>query len=75
MSDRVLIDAFSRGQRLSGDEFASHTSVPPSMISSESFTPTSVMKVCLRYLNNIDNIVMGLNIERTFDKPSAQWWV
>jgi F-box protein 21 len=43
------------------------------MISAESLAPTSVMRVYLRCLNNVDNIVMGLNIERVFDKPSTQW--
>lgn len=72
-SDKVLIDAYSRGQRLSGEEFAERVNLPPQMVSTEIFTPASPVHVFLRYMANIYNVASSLNIERIFDKSSSQW--
>ena len=73
MSENILIDAYSRGQRLSGDQFAAHAGIPSAMLSTNTFSAIPAVRIYLRYLANIYNIVVSFNIERTFDAPSAQW--
>ena len=71
--DHCIIDAYSRGQRLTQSELNLRTfqrRAPP-----QATSPARPVEVYVRFLNNIALLVNRMNIERVIHTPSGQWSV
>ena len=76
-SDRIIIDAYSRGQRVSLSQMLLRVSqmppptqtIPPLI----SIRPASPANVYARFMKNLSLLTERQNIERIFHSPSGQW--